>query len=105
MFWLLILALSIDELIPFLGLKENLSDLFSVDGVEHPVVSEDHSSSGLGCIERGLKVTHADLIAELQSKFNDDAGLDLLPTLITLQNLSTDINISMPCLRDLRAVM
>ena len=64
---------SIDELIPFLGLKENLSDLFSVDGVEHPVVSEDHSSSGLGCIERGLKVTYADLIAELQSKFNDDA--------------------------------
>ena len=64
---------SIDELIPFLGLKENLSDLFSVDGVEHPIVSEDHSSSGLGCIERGLKVTHADLIAELQSKFNDDA--------------------------------
>ena len=64
---------SIDKLIPFLGLKENLSDLFSVDGVEHPVVSEDHSSSGLGCIERGLKVTHADLITELQSKFNDDA--------------------------------
>ena len=29
------------------------------------VVSEDHSSSGLGCIERDLKVTHADLIAEL----------------------------------------
>ena len=50
-----------------------MSDLFSVDGVEHPVVSEDHSSSGLGCIERGLKVTHAALIAELQSKFNDDA--------------------------------
>ena len=23
------------------GLKENLSDLFSVDGVEHPIVSED----------------------------------------------------------------
>ena len=64
---------SIDELIPFLGLKENLSDLFSVDGVEHPIVSEDNSSSGLGCIERGLIVTHAGLIAELQSKFNDDA--------------------------------
>ena len=42
-----------------------MSDLFSEDGVEHAVVSEDHSSSGLGCIERDLKVTHADLIAEL----------------------------------------
>ena len=64
---------NIDELIPFMGMKDNLSDLFSEDGVEHAVVSEDHSSSGLGCIERDLKVTHADLIAELQSKFNDDA--------------------------------
>eukprot|EP00731_Ephydatia_muelleri_P010082 Em0005g668a len=64
---------NIDELIPFLGLKAKFSDLFSEDGVEHAVVSEDHSSSGLGCIERDLKVTHADLIAELQSKFNDDA--------------------------------
>ena len=64
---------NIDELIPFLGLKAKFSDLFSEDGVEHAVVSEEHSSSGLGCIERDLKVTHADLIAELQSKFNDDA--------------------------------
>ncbi|KAL5515316.1 hypothetical protein EMCRGX_G000468 [Ephydatia muelleri] len=64
---------NIEELIPFMGMKDNLSDLFSEDGVEHAVVSEDHSSSGLGCIERDLKVTHADLIAELQSKFNDDA--------------------------------
>ena len=64
---------NIDELIPFLGLKAKFSDLFSEDGVEHAVVSEDHSSSGLGCIERDLKVTHADLIAELQFKFNDDA--------------------------------
>eukprot|EP00731_Ephydatia_muelleri_P005830 Em0003g78a len=64
---------NIDELIPFMGMKDNLSDLFSEDGVEHAVVSEDHLSSGLGCIERDLKVTHADLIAELQSKFNDDA--------------------------------
>ncbi|KAL5482215.1 hypothetical protein EMCRGX_G022512 [Ephydatia muelleri] len=64
---------NIDELIPFLGLKAKFSDLFSEDGVEHAVVSEDHLSSGLGCIERDLKVTHADLIAELQSKFNDDA--------------------------------
>ena len=64
---------NIDELVPFLGLKAKFSDLFSEDGVEHAVVSEDHSSSGLGCIERDLKVTHADLIAELQSKFNDDA--------------------------------
>ena len=64
---------NIDEFIPFLGLKAKFSDLFSEDGVEHAVVSEDHSSSGLGCIERDLKVTHADLIAELQFKFNDDA--------------------------------
>eukprot|EP00731_Ephydatia_muelleri_P003432 Em0001g3432a len=56
---------NIEELIPFMGTKDNLSDLFSEDGVEHAVVSEDHSSSGLGCIERDLKVTHADLIAEL----------------------------------------
>eukprot|EP00731_Ephydatia_muelleri_P019095 Em0011g1135a len=56
---------NIEELIPFMGMKDNLSDLFSEDGVEHAVVSEDHSSSGLGCIERDLKVTHADLIAEL----------------------------------------
>ena len=45
-----------------MGMKDNLSDLFSEDGVEHAVVSEDHSSSGLGCIERDLKVTHADLV-------------------------------------------
>ena len=64
---------NIDELVPFLGLKAKFSDLFSEDGVEHAVVSEDHSSSGLGCIERDLKVMHADLIAELQSKFSDDA--------------------------------
>eukprot|EP00731_Ephydatia_muelleri_P008402 Em0004g740a len=56
---------NIEELVPFMGMKDNLSDLFSEDGVEHAVVSEDHSSSGLGCIERYLKVTHADLIAEL----------------------------------------
>eukprot|EP00731_Ephydatia_muelleri_P006128 Em0003g376a len=56
---------NIEELIPFMGMKDNLSDLFSEDGVEHAVVSEDHSSSGLGCIERDLKVTRADLIAEL----------------------------------------
>ncbi|KAL5500213.1 hypothetical protein EMCRGX_G011733 [Ephydatia muelleri] len=56
---------NIEELIPFMGMRDNLSDLFSEDGVEHAVVSEDHSSSGLGCIERYLKVTHADLIAEL----------------------------------------
>ncbi|KAL5515744.1 hypothetical protein EMCRGX_G000953 [Ephydatia muelleri] len=56
---------NIEELIPFMGMKDNLSDVFSEDGVEHAVVSEDHSSSGLGCIERDLKVTHADLIAEL----------------------------------------
>eukprot|EP00731_Ephydatia_muelleri_P006266 Em0003g514a len=56
---------NIEELIPFMGMKDILSDLFSEDGVEHAVVSEDHSSSGLGCIERDLKVTHADLIAEL----------------------------------------
>ncbi|KAL5479852.1 hypothetical protein EMCRGX_G023443 [Ephydatia muelleri] len=43
---------NIDELIPFMGMKDNLSDLFSEDGVEHAVVSEDHLSSGLGCIER-----------------------------------------------------
>eukprot|EP00731_Ephydatia_muelleri_P023512 Em0015g1095a len=61
---------NIDELIPFMGMKDNLSDLFSEDGVEHAVVSEDHSSSGLGCIERDLKVTHADLIAELQSNLD-----------------------------------
>ena len=62
---------NIDELIPFMGLKERLSDLFSEDEVEHAIVSEDHSSSsGLGCIERDLQVAHADLIAELQSKFN-----------------------------------
>ncbi|KAL5469161.1 hypothetical protein EMCRGX_G030373 [Ephydatia muelleri] len=60
---------NIDELVPFLGLKAKFSDLFSEDGVEHAIVSEDHSSSGLGCIERDLKVTHADLIAELQFKF------------------------------------
>ena len=46
--------------------------MFSEDGAEHVVVSEDHSSFGLGCIERHLKVTHADLMATLQSKFKDD---------------------------------
>ena len=51
-----------------MGMKDNLSDLFSEDGVEHAVVSEDHSSSGLGCIERDLKVTHADLIHHPEKK-------------------------------------
>ena len=64
---------SVDELIEYLGLKDNLSELFSEEGAEHPIVSEDNSSPGLGCIERHLLVTHADLIAELQSKFSDDA--------------------------------
>ena len=64
---------SVDELIEYLGLKDNLPELYSEEGAEHPIVSEDHSSPGLGCIERHLLVTHADLIAELQSKFSDDA--------------------------------
>ena len=56
-----------------LGLADKLSDLFSDEGVQHAVVSDDHSSpAGLGCIERHLLVTHADLIAELRSKFCDD---------------------------------
>ena len=55
-----------------MGLKGSLSNLFSEDGAEHVVVSEDHSSFGLGRIERHLKVTHADLMATLQSKFKDD---------------------------------
>ena len=57
----------IDDLIALLGLKGNLSNLFSKDGAERVVVSEDHSSFGLGCIERCLKVTPADLMAMLQS--------------------------------------
>ncbi|KAL5503511.1 hypothetical protein EMCRGX_G010470 [Ephydatia muelleri] len=64
---------SVDELIEYLGLKDNLPELFSEEGAEHPIVSEDHSSPGLDCIERHLLITHADLIAELKSKFNDDA--------------------------------
>ena len=44
-----------------------MSDLFIEDGVEHAIVIEDHSSSGLGCIQRDLKVAHADLTAELHS--------------------------------------
>ena len=64
---------NVDELIEYLGLKDNLPKLLSEDGAEHPIVSEDHSSPGLGCIERHLLVTHAALIAELMSKFNDDA--------------------------------
>eukprot|EP00731_Ephydatia_muelleri_P034629 Em0069g4a len=64
---------SVDELIEYLGLKDNLTELFSEEGAEHPIVSEDHSSPGLDCIERHLLITHADLIAELKSKFNDDA--------------------------------
>eukprot|EP00731_Ephydatia_muelleri_P022816 Em0015g399a len=64
---------SVEELIEYLGLQEDLPKLFSEDGEEHAVVSEDHSSPGLGCIETHLRVTHDDLIAELQSKFQDDA--------------------------------
>ena len=36
------------------------------------LVSKDHSSPDLGCIETHLHVTQANLIAELQSKFQDD---------------------------------
>ena len=57
----------IDDLIALLGLKGSLSNLFSKDGAEHVVVSEDYSAFGLGCIERCLKVTPADLMAMLQS--------------------------------------
>ena len=63
---------SVEELLDLLGLADNLSHLFSDEGVQHAVVSDDHSSPGLGCIERHLLVTHADLIAELRSKFCDD---------------------------------
>ena len=64
---------NVDELIEYLGLKDNLPKLLSEDGADHPIVSEDHSLPGLGCIERHLLVTHADLIAELKLKFSDDA--------------------------------
>ena len=66
---------NINELIPFLGLKEGLSDLFSEDGDELVVVSDDNSLAGLGCIERHFKLMLADLIAELQLKFSDDPEL------------------------------
>ena len=33
---------NIDELIPFMGLKERLSDLFSEDEVEHAIVKTTH---------------------------------------------------------------
>ena len=64
---------SVEELIQLLGFQDDLPKLFSEDGEEHAVVSEDHSSPGLGCIEAHLIITHADLMAELQSKFQDDA--------------------------------
>eukprot|EP00731_Ephydatia_muelleri_P034417 Em0059g2a len=66
---------SVEELIKYLGLQEeeDLPKLFSEDGEEHAIVSEDHSSPGLGCIESHLRIMHADLMAELQSKFQDDA--------------------------------
>eukprot|EP00731_Ephydatia_muelleri_P010648 Em0005g1234a len=66
---------SVEELIKYLGLQEeeDLPKLFSEDGEEHAIVSEDHSSPGLGCIESHLRITHADLMAELQSNFQDDA--------------------------------
>ena len=64
---------SVEELIKYLGLQEDPPKLFSEDGEEHAVVSEDHSSPGLGCIETHLRIMHADFMAELQSKFKDDA--------------------------------
>ena len=67
---------SVEELIKYLGLQEeDLPKLFSEDGEEHAIVSENHSSPGLGCIESHLRIMHADLMAELQSKFQDDAEL------------------------------
>ena len=56
----------IDDLIALLGLRGSLSNLFSEDGAEHVVVSEDHSSFGLGCIERHLKVTHGHATIKVQ---------------------------------------
>ena len=64
---------SVEELIKYLGLQEDPPKLFSEDGEEHAVVSKDHSSPGLGCIETHLRITHADFMAELQSKFQDGA--------------------------------
>ena len=59
---------SVEELIKYLhvGLQEeeDLPKLFSEDGEEHAIVSEDHSSPGLGCVESHLRITHADLMAD-----------------------------------------
>ena len=52
---------------------QDLLKLFSEDGEEHAIVSEDNSSPGRGYIEAHLRITHAYLMAELQSKFQDDA--------------------------------
>ena len=64
----------IDDLLKLHGI-DDLCNLFNDDGSEHTttVFSEDHALSGLGCIERHLLITHADIIAELQNKFTDDA--------------------------------
>ena len=64
----------IDDLLKLHGI-DDLCNLFSDDGSEHTttVFSEDHALSGLGCIERHLLITHADIISELQNKFTDDA--------------------------------
>ena len=42
---------SVEEHIEYLGLQEDLPKLFSEEGKEHGIVSEDHSSPNLGCIE------------------------------------------------------
>ena len=64
----------IDDLLKLHGI-DDLCNLFNDDGSEHTttVFSEDHALSGLGCIERHLLISHADIIAELQNKFTDDA--------------------------------
>ena len=50
---------SVEELIKYLGLQEDLPKSFGEDGEEHAIISEDHSSPGLGCIESHLRITHA----------------------------------------------
>lgn len=65
-------------LMDFLDFKQ-LSTLFNKNVTDYQAFAfcEDNSTPGFGCIENHLRVTHAELIADLEEQFKDDPKLFL----------------------------
>ena len=61
----------VEALLKFLECKQ-LSTLFHENVTDHQTFCDDNSKPGLGSMENHLKVTHAELIADLEAQFKDD---------------------------------